>query len=572
VRWRLFLAIVLPLTAARAAEDPAEAVLRHAPPDAAATLVVPSLREHARELLVHPLAGRLRELPAWKAWVSSDAGRTLDRSRAEVEELLGVGLATIRDELLGDAAALTMRLPPGAAPEAAEGMLLTKVRDRKLLDRLVATINAAERDDGTLDKIVERRHRDVPYFVRIYREGMQPDEFYAVLNGDVFAWTNSETLLRATIDRQASGGGLAADPRLAKVRAALPARPLASLYIDPRALERLAPPTLDDDPAACLLRRYLGAIDYAGAAVEWRDGPILHIHESLDPSKLDEPLRRWAARPGGSGVLLRRVPPTAPVLATGHVDFAAAGDLALGLVPEADRTRAENVLTALQGIFLGLDIRADVLPRLGPGWLAYVDAPGSRGGFPLVVALGLGGSPEDRPSVGAAVENALRTLLALAALDAKVGPNVRLASQEVHGVRVTSLVGGPRPVSYAIGPGFVAVGTTAEAVGAFAGEPPAGGNPTFDRLRETYFPDAETYACADLTVLHRLATERREALVRHLAADRDGDLDASRRELNVALDFLGLFRATFATSRMEPDASAVHRTIGLIAHGEKPAP
>lgn len=567
------LLVVLTSENLRAGDDPAEAVLRLVPRDAAVTLVVPSLRENAHALLASPLAARLTELPAWKTWLGSETGRRLDRSRRDLETALGGTLGTLRDDLLGDAVALTMVVPPGAGgPDAAEGLLLSRVRNRLRLDRLIATVNDSDRRDGTLASLVERRHRGVAYSVRAFRPGTKPDEFYAVLAGEVFAWTSSEGLLRSTIDRQLDGGGLAGEPRLAAVRKALPDRPLAALYADPGTLARMTPPLPGDDAPARLLRDYLGALTYVGAALEWRDGPVLHVHETLAPDRLEEPLRRWAARPGGAGTLLRRVPTTAPVLAAGHVDFSAAGDWALGLVPVADRGRAETVLTALQGVLLGLDIRTEVLPRLGPGLLAYVDAPDKAVELPIVVALGLGGSPEDRPSLGAAVDNALRTLLALAALEGKAGSPGRVASRDVHGVRVTSLVGGSRSVSYAVGPGFVAVGTSAEAVGAFAGEPPAGGNATLDHLRETYFPDAETYAWADLTALRRLASERREALARRLADDRGGDLPAAHRDLDAALDLLSFFRAAFVVSRMEPDASAAHRTIGLIVNSARPTP
>lgn len=553
--------------------DPVASVLRLVPREAGVTLVVPALREHAREILGSPLVERLTELPAWRAWLETPAGRRLQTARAEVEAALGADLATVRDELLGDAVALTMVWPPGEDdPDAADGLLLTRVRQRPLLDRLVQRVNELERNDGTLAKVVERRHRGVAYQVRMFQPGTRPDDYHAVLGDDIFAWTSSEALLRGAIDRQLDGGGLDSEPRAAAMRAALPTRSLATLLVDPLALTRFSGELPEDDPAVRLLSRYARALTYVGAALEWKDGPILHIREALDPALLDEPLRRWAARPGGAGVLVRRVPRSAPVLAAGHVDFSAAGDWALGLVPEAERGRAESVLAVLQGIFLGLDIRSEILPRLGPGLLAYVGEPDGPEEFPLVIALGLGGSPEDRPSLGAAVDNALRTLLALATLDAKRGPAARLASREVHGVRVTSLVGGSRPVSYAVGPGFVALGTTPEAVGAFAGEPPAGGNPTLDRLREAYFPDAETYLCADLDALRRLAIDRREALTRRLAGDRGGDTAAARRDLDAALDLIGLFHAAFAVSRMEPDASAAHRMIGLVAPAGWSAP
>lgn len=557
----VFLGLSLP---APAFGDAAEVVLRLAPPDAALTLVVPNLRDSARRLLDSPLADRFLRLPAVRSWLDSPAARRLRQSRRDLEAALGTDLPTLRDDLLGDAAALVLRLPPGAGPDAAEGLLLTRVRDRARLEAIAQRINDAQRQEGTLRGLESRRHRDVSYTLRKLRPGSGPDEAFAVLDGGVFAWTNSESLMRATIDRQLDGGGLARDPRFGPVREALPPQHLAALYIDPRPLLRLASAGDADEPASILLRRYLEAVAFAGAALEWRDGPILHVHEALDPGRLDEPLRRWAARSGGAEALVRRMPPTAPVLAAGHVDFSAVGDLALGLVPQAGRDRAETALTALQGLFLGLDIRAEILPRLGPGVLAYVEAPADgSAGFPIVVALGLAGSPEDRPSLGAAVQNALRTVLALTALDAKSGPRVRLASREVRGVKVTSLVGGPRPISYAVGPGFVAFGSTPEAVGTFAGEPAAGGNPALDRLREAYFPGAGTYACADLEALHRLASARRDDLVRRMAADRDAA--SARRDLDAALDLIGLFRAAFAASRMEPDATAVHRALGLIA-------
>jgi hypothetical protein len=570
---RVAILLVLSLAPASSGGEssPADTVLRLVPNDAGAVLVVTDLRGHTRQLLDSPLAEGLRRLPAVTAWLATDQARQLKQSCRDIEAVLGMSLATFRDELLGDAAALCLRLPEGADPELSEGMLLTRFRDRTLLDRLIARINEAELRNGTLVKVVERQYRSVSYSIRSFQPGTRPDDVFAVIGDGVFVWSNAQDLVRSAIDRQIEGGGLLADPRFEKVRAALPSQPLASIYVDPRFLTRIAaastgtePPT--DDAGERLIRRYFDAIEYLGAAIEWRDGLILQVHESLDPAKLDEPLRRWAARSGGASALLGRVPPTAPVLAAGNADFTALGDLAMGLVPEMDRGRAENVLTMLRGIFLGLDIREKVLPRIGPGILAYIDAPvGGSSRWPLVLAMELGGSPEDSPSIASAVDNALRTVLALASLDAKASAiGARVSSQELRGVRVTSLDGGSVAVSYAIGPRFVAVGTTPEAVAGFAADPPAGGNPTLERLRTEYFPASETYLAADLESLHRLAGTHREALLARLAAGRGGDEAAARRDLDGVLALVRLFRAAFATSRLEPDATAAHRTLGLI--------
>ena len=45
------------------------------------------------------------------------------------------------------------------------------------------------------------------------------------------------------------------------------------------------------------------------------------------------------------------------------------------IVPDEDQPRLANIETMLTGFLLGQDLRTKVLPRLGPGILAYLDAP-----------------------------------------------------------------------------------------------------------------------------------------------------------------------------------------------------
>ena len=125
------------------------------------------------------------------------------------------------------------------------------------------------------------------------------------------------------------------------------------------------------------------------------------------------------------------------------------------------------------GLLLGQDLRTRILSNLGPGLVAYLDSPveptagagqglpAGRGSmFPVVVAIGLsqgsaGGAriaESDAPAVtlAAALDNGLRTLIALTALDEKRGDGrSQIATRNVAGATVTTL-DVPIPFAYAV--------------------------------------------------------------------------------------------------------------------------
>jgi len=104
--------------AAEPGARPAEALLRLVPPDAAVVLTVEGLRDQARAFSESRLAADLRRLPAVRAWLDSEKYRQFEQSRAMVETILGANLTELRDELLGDAVVLALRLPSDPTKEA----------------------------------------------------------------------------------------------------------------------------------------------------------------------------------------------------------------------------------------------------------------------------------------------------------------------------------------------------------------------------------------------------------------------------------------------------------------------
>jgi len=547
------------LVAPARGQGPADELLRLAPPDAGVTIAVEDLAGHLRDVLDSPLAAGLERLPAVRAWADSDSGRRFLRSRKEIEGALKVDAAKARDALFGEAFVLAFHLPPGEPQDRARGLLLTKVRDKALLLRLIGAMNEADRKGGALVDLSARSLGDDSYTVRTFREGTKPTEAYTIL-GDTFAWSNSVPLIRGVIERRAKGTGLGDLPGFRKVRDGLPPRSAASLFVDPRFVERMLagvakPHSPEDERNLALLRRYLASREYAGASLQWRDGLILHVREAIDREKLD-PARKVRAAEAAPA---RRAPATALAMATGSVDFAAIHDGLMALLPEAERPRADHVAAVVRGLLLGQDARADILPKLGPGVLLYLDAPGDSEPWPPWVAC----VDSDDAGATAAIENALRTALSLYALGQKGGEStLRVETREIGGVRVTGLTG--TRFAFASGRGRLACAATPEAAagGIVAGAGGGKADSRFERARAAYFPGVESFAYADLEALWKVADARRGALAEGLASGRPGD---ARRDLDQVLDLLRLFRVAFATSAIDPGGHATRRTFGLIA-------
>jgi hypothetical protein len=552
------------------------------PPDAAATLAIEDLRDRSREFLATPLADRLRQLPEFRAWMASDRFGRFEQARQRLENVLGEKLATIRDELLGDAVVLTLRVAPDARPEEARGLFLTRVRNRPLLDRVFHDLNAAQTHSGEVARVNRLSRSGVLYWSREFRPGTgKPTEYFTILEDHTLAWSNAEDLVQGVIDRRVGQArSLADEPRFQRVRRRLPERAALSLFLDPAFLsQRLAASAEAQkpggDPMAALIGRYLGAMDYLGAALEWRDGIVLHTEETLNPGKLDPWILRWTAQPGEIASSLRRVPSTAVAMASLHVDFAALLDAIRQLAPDRQHPRLDNLVIALDGLLLGHDLQREVLPELGPGMVAYLEAPGAgletrREPLSKVLVIGLGNAS----GLTAALENALRTYLAVYALDPNHGNGqLRLESQEAGGRRITALRP-TTPLAFAIDGDRLILGPTVDAVARAitAAATPDDGPTALERLRASRFPIADSYACVDLVRLRQYLLATREPLVARLAARQAKAVADAQRDFDQAVALMALFGQAYATSTVEPDATAVHRSAGLIPREAATAP
>ncbi|MGP0064573.1 MAG: hypothetical protein ACLQGP_13370 [Isosphaeraceae bacterium] len=599
----------------------ADELLRLVPADATVVVTVEGLRDQFRTLAASRLASNLRQLPAVRAWFESEPYRNLERSRVDIESGLGVKLADLRDDLVGDAAVLVLRLDPDALPDPrqARGMLMLRARDPELLDRVIARVNASQQGSGELERVRDRVRGATAYHVREFPGGAgRPPEWYVRYPDGTFAFSNSEALIHGVIDRKArttagkdgadegapAGAGLGELPKFKALRRRLPEQALARVFVDPRSIERLlvAVPRSNkpsDVRILAMLERYLAAVDYAGAVLTLgSDAIVVYAVETINPSRLEPWLRRWSGDSRAWSSSLRRVPATALALASAHVDASALREAVFQLIPSDSQQRVSNLESLATGLLLGQDLGSRILPALGPGVIAYIDSPhdpktkadGSgptpgRGSlFPVVVVVGFsqepgtprsdGRSPESRTAtiaLASALDNALRTVLTMTALGESHGEGrSRIVTRDVAGSTVTTL-DVPLPFAYAVdrARGRLVLGTSAVAVTRYlecSSDPEAGHR--FRELQALAFPDAETFLCVDLDALSGLVDRYRDRVVRNIAARQKRPTADVERDLDHVVALARLFRAAFISSRMEPDATAIHRSIGVILHQE----
>ena len=170
-------------------------------------LTVEDLRGQVRDLLASRLASDFLNLPAVKSWFDSEKYEQLETARDQIEGMLQAKLTEIRDQVLGDAVVIALRLPPDRPfdPGKAQGILVLKAGNPALLKRLIDLINTIQKQNGELATVVERVRGDVSYFVREFPAGSdRRAEAYVTFPDGTFAISNFGELITDLIDRKAA--------------------------------------------------------------------------------------------------------------------------------------------------------------------------------------------------------------------------------------------------------------------------------------------------------------------------------------------------------------------------------
>ncbi len=604
--WRAIvgLELILLATTARAGEpvSPARELQKLIPPDASVVLTVEDFRGQARELLASRLAAEFQELPAVKAWFDSEKYEQLETARDQIEGVLQAKVTEIRDQILGDAVVVALRLPPDSPfdPSHARGILALKAANPALLRRLIDLVNTIQKQNGELAAVVERKQREISYFVREFPAGSDHrPEAYVMYPDGIFAVSNGVDLITDFIDRKIAKpdhgtqrpATLADLPRFQTLDQKLPPRALARLYIDPRrAAGLLKNSPRPRSPGEALIARTIGALESAGAAlVIGEEHLALHTALVFEPHKFHEVIGSGTLRSPGTAHPIGRVPATTLAVATLQLDLPALYKLFLQSVPEPEQPRLANAEVALKGLLLGLDPRTQILPALGPRILACVDAPadwqpgrkpdgpaGRAWPFPSVIALELQATGDQDPhsakatgpaTVADALDNALNTVLAIATFNGKLAEaRTRIVTHEVSGVTVKTL-DPPVPFAYAVDRAGhrLVLGDSAGAVERYlacGSDPQTGAR--FRGLQALAFPAAQSFVCLDLAAAGTMIATHRDRILGILANQQHRSRDDVARDLDQFLALSRLFDAAYLTSRIDSDSATVFHALGLL--------
>jgi hypothetical protein len=194
----------------------------------------------------------------------------------------------------------------------------------------------------------------------------------------------------------------------------------------------------------------------------------------------------------------------------------------------------------------------------------------------MVISLGAKSDPlvsagaiPSKTTAAAAIDNALRTVLAMVAMDeTRAEGRSRITTRVVASTSVTTL---DPPITFAYAVDQIrdrlVLSTSPAAIVRYlehAGDQSAGSS--FGRIRAAAFADATSYACVDFDALGLVVAGHRDRVIRALAARQNRSIADVDRDLAYALALAHLFRAGFITSRIEADATAVQRRFGLLIH------
>ena len=551
----------------------AEGLLRLTPPNASITLAIEDVNAQSKLIRASRLFRSVKAIPAVRGWLNSEPVKNARTSVATVETVLGLDVATIAQSLLGEAVVLSLRIPLEGEADPPQGLLLLKFGDRAVLDKLIDGLNKAQKDSLELSEVRQLTHQGVTYWLRTFQPAGKPPEWYAILGSDTFAWSNSEETIRGVVERWTNrdGKGLSAQPGFREVRGQLPESAIVSLFVDPRHAEKLlnaSPPPRKPEEARFLayVTGYLKALDFVGASLAWKDGPVLHVEEAVDPAKLPPELRAWGDPRAGEGSRRRRrSPSTAFAVTNVSLDFPSLATFLEHVILEDSPERLKNLWTALDGICLGMNAKTEVLARLGPDLAGYLEFPESNAQgsprWPVVLEIALPG--DDSGKLAKALVNGMRTVMAFASLDEKRREeHLRVETKEVDGIAVTFL---SPSATFAFGATAdrLVLGTSPQAVfRAFSANEQSAGR--FEAIRSRFWKGEGSHACVDLHALHAFADPKRAQLAREFASRGRRPEKEVARDLGQLLDLIAPFEAAYITSRIDPGFTKVHRSVGLL--------
>jgi hypothetical protein len=474
---RLLLLVLLAGLPARAADRPADTLLKLVPADAAVVVVVRDLRGHTTRLAESPFAAWFARSPLGKHLGGDDGLKKLAETQNVLAGMLGVTAEQLRDDVLGDAVVFAFTPGPPDKPEADRSLLLIKPKTPAVLAGMLAKIDQVQVAGGELSAVTLRTHAGKTYTRREKKAGGA--EFHTLIDG-VFAFSGDEAAVTGVLDRLvAPPASTPAATSLAKLNAG---QSLITVWLAPRAFDAAfaakasSATTPHDRHGPTVAASIWKGLTDAAVLLDLDEDLKLTLVARFDPATLPAAIRPFALPALGPNALASVVPDSAVLAVLGKVKADPFLALADTLTPPTVTPRPREQLDRDLGPIVGKDKLPAVLEALGPDWGFWAVAPEKGGGWApewtLAVKVGPGkpGQTDPVKAILAAADAAAQFI--------RVGYNqahadqIELREETVGGVTVKSLANpikfpaGFRP-AYAMKGGYFVVASSPEVVGKF---------------------------------------------------------------------------------------------------------
>jgi enoyl-CoA hydratase/carnithine racemase len=533
---------------------PRDDLLRLVPGDFGFCLVLEDLSGHGKAFANSPFIKQFRESPLAAKVIDAQEAQKLGLVDQFLQQYLRMTAEQLRDDILGDALVLAYRPGPPDKPGEEEGLFLLRARNPKLLADLVERLNTLQKDSGDLKDIEERGYGGKKYFART--ESISSNFYY--LRGPLLAFASREETLKRMIDLDqksaAEESALAREYRLAGV-----GNPLASLWVNPRAFDRLLEKKAGEAKggqarALQTLLKYWQCLDAVALSIDLQESFEIKVSVRARANALPLAAQRYLSAAAAPSDLWRHFPENALFAIAGRTDVQALVDLLGDFLADEARRSIRTAVEQSAGAVFGKQAVGNTLAALGPDWgLCIVAPPSSEKAWPAQVtaALRIQRGKNARPA-DLTVINGLNALAAMAVFSHNAGKPGSLSLNSVlqDNVEVRYLENeqefppGFRP-AFAVKGGYLVVAGSPELVRRFRSSPSSAGRGAA----------ANEFPLVRLSVkeLSRYLTDRRSIFVDLGAKQHHIPVEEAESKLNGLLSVLQFIDRVDITQRSDPN-------------------
>ncbi|MDA1166061.1 MAG: hypothetical protein O3B13_23430, partial [Planctomycetota bacterium] len=439
--------------------------------------------------------------PFFQEWVASPDFKHLELVKSAVEAASGKPLGKSLHELFGQDVVIAWYHTPGSKADLARNSVVLVNVENTAAESALSTWN-------TLDKQrkVTRKHRNVAYIHSVKASaGQDSDGFWYTILDSVLAISAREDRIQRVIDfslestdeavseskvndgtpvsSTSHSDCLAAYEPFAKAYVRRPQSELMTVYLNPRIVgSELGRASKDLSVVEAVLAR----CQWLTLRLTNDESLQLEFVADYDNRNVPDLWEQWLGVARSSRLPVEAIPSNSLVALSGQFSAASISEIVRQAIQKhgdipMDLVRARRVF---QGLLLGLDPLNDVLPNLGPAWVASVVPrdPTVSTTFPADVLFAIqlrsqsiDGQAKDAsqaPSLESALDHTMRTGLEVVA----AVHNARATGQQVSVVRQQEIDGVTihyaDPVAffqpaYAISNGYLVVATSPKLCGSF---------------------------------------------------------------------------------------------------------